>query len=194
MMVNTISIIIAIISLCCSLISAKFTDWMSSYIELTNKRDATARRYKYHGPLIVSAYDLQLRLRGLLENLLAHINDEDAKDNSIEDAFGFCTNADADPFMIWHDQQIALAEIMTIKDEDEKGIDKLVIAREEGNPAATLRLRKLQHHLIDFILVLELETDALRTGVPLCSERVKVVAAPGCTYLGGVLSCREGGR
>ncbi|KAJ8069732.1 hypothetical protein OCU04_000156 [Sclerotinia nivalis] len=109
---------------------------------------------------------------------------------SIEEVFGFCTNTDADPFMMWHDQQMAIAEIMTIKDEDgescclsyalfhekycndvgfkkwfrpiEKGIDKLVIAREEGNPAATFRLRKLQHHLIDFILVLELETGALR--------------------------------
>ncbi|CAD6444329.1 c8655a36-6c35-4230-bcd4-7e0b8f088d11-CDS [Sclerotinia trifoliorum] len=95
MMVNILSIIIVILSLFRSLISADFTGWISNYIELIKKRDAAAQSYKYHGLLILSAYDLQLRLIDLLENLLAHIHDQDAKDS-----------------------QIAIAEIMTVKDED----------------------------------------------------------------------------
>lgn len=74
-MVDVISIVLAVVSLVGSLISAGFTGWISFYIE-EHKRSAESKALtnKYRDPLTLSAFDLQSRLFGLVDgNLLVYL-------------------------------------------------------------------------------------------------------------------------
>jgi hypothetical protein len=90
-----------------------------------------------------------------------------------------------DPFMLWRGQQMAIGELMTLEQEQEQlycmgfaafarkynsdaefkkwfqpiesGLQLLVDARTRGNAVATYRLRRLQHLLIDLVLLLDQE-------------------------------------
>lgn len=102
---------------------------------------------------------------------------------AVTNEFSLDQNASESPFMLWRGQQMAIGELMTLteekgelycmgyaafskkyqSDEDfkkwfqpiEDGIDMLVHAREHNDFAATGRLRRLQHLLIDLVLLLD---------------------------------------
>jgi hypothetical protein len=107
------------------------------------------------------------------------------------------------PFMLWRGQQMAIGELMTLKEEQgqlycmgfaafahkynndpefkkwfqpvETGIALLVDARSRGNSVATNRLRRLQHLLIDLVLLLD--QDRVTSGQ---NKQLKVDAAHEC--------------
>lgn len=67
-MSQVVSIVLAIVSLVGSIISAGFTGWISFYVEEHKRRkEAKTLTNKYRDPLVLSAYDLQSRLVGLVE-------------------------------------------------------------------------------------------------------------------------------
>ncbi|KAH6662314.1 hypothetical protein B0J14DRAFT_610791 [Halenospora varia] len=108
-----------------------------------------------------------------------------------------------DPFMLWRGQQMAIGELMTMVEENgqlycmgfaaythkyhndpefkhwfqpiERGIEVLVGARTNGNSMATYRLRRLQHLLIDLVLLLD--QDRVASGQ---NKQLKVNAANEC--------------
>lgn len=108
-----------------------------------------------------------------------------------------------DPFMLWSGQQMAIGETMSLEAEQgqlycmgfaafsskyhhdpefkkwfqpiERGIALLAIARKSGNTAANYRLRRLQHLLMDLVLLLG--PDRVEAGQ---NKQVKVAAAPEC--------------
>ncbi|CAD6449055.1 511b7491-01e6-47af-8323-e6683eee87cd [Sclerotinia trifoliorum] len=105
-------------------------------------------------------------------------------------------------FMLWRGQQMAIGEIMTKEEEGqlycmgfaafskkyhgdpefkkwfapiERGVNLLVAARKRHDPAATYRLRRLQHLMIDLVTLLEFHR---ATNEP--DKQMKVDAAPEC--------------
>jgi hypothetical protein len=121
---------------------------------------------------------------------------------SITDEFSTNDRSGEFPFMLWRGQQMAIGELMTERDGDEwhcigysafvkkyntdddfhrwfilieKGLQALVIAREQHDSVAGFRLRRLQHRLIDLITLL----DADGTGEGR-DRRDKVDAAEKC--------------
>jgi hypothetical protein len=103
--------------------------------------------------------------------------------DTIADEFSQDRSQGGDPFMLWRGQQMAIGELMTMEEENKQlyclgfaafehkyhnepefkkwfqaidsGIAQLVVARANSNPVATYRLRRLQHHLIDLVLLLD---------------------------------------
>ncbi|KAF7956273.1 hypothetical protein EAE96_005193 [Botrytis aclada] len=103
--------------------------------------------------------------------------------DAITEQFTWDRHAGEDPFMLWRGQQMAIGEVMTIEEEREqlycmgfaafskkyhtdadfkkwflpieRGVNMLVDARRRQDPIATFRLRRLQHLLIDLVLLLE---------------------------------------
>ncbi|KAJ8067923.1 hypothetical protein OCU04_003508 [Sclerotinia nivalis] len=107
-----------------------------------------------------------------------------------------------DSFMLWRGQQMAIGEIMTKEEEGqlycmgfaafskkyhgepefkkwflpiERGINLLVDARQRRDPVASFRLRRLQHLMIDLVVLLEFHRV---TSEP--NKQSKVDAAPEC--------------
>jgi hypothetical protein len=129
-----------------------------------------------------------------LNNILDDITDQFSVDKEGED-----------PFMLWRGQQMAIGELMTPEEEKgqlycmgfaafaekyktearfkkwfqpiESGIGRLVESRTNGNRVATFRLRRLQHLLIDLVLLLDPERLAPKPGRP---KTWKVDAAHEC--------------
>lgn len=123
--------------------------------------------------------------------------------NSITNEFSLDRHQGEDPFMLWRGQQMAIGELMTLAEEQgqlycigfagftakynsdadfkkwfqpvEKGIGLLVEARLRGHAVATNRLRRLQHLLIDLVLLLD--TDHLMLGQ---NKQLKVDSAHEC--------------
>ncbi|RDW91772.1 hypothetical protein BP5796_01166 [Coleophoma crateriformis] len=121
---------------------------------------------------------------------------------ALSETFSTDSRPGEEPFMLWRGQQMAIGEIMTVGDGGqlycmgystfshkyknepdfhrwfipiEKSIDWLVDAHQRRNRAATHRLRRLQHLLIDLIKILDEE------GVGEGKEkRGYVTAAPAC--------------
>ncbi|KAM3083095.1 hypothetical protein ACMFMG_003761 [Clarireedia jacksonii] len=101
-----------------------------------------------------------------LNQILDGIKDEFSKDRSHNNPSG-----ENDPLMLWRGQQMAIGELMTLQEEGERyhkdhefskwfqpvkeGIDQLVTARRKENHLVTFRLRRLQHLLIDLVLLLD---------------------------------------
>lgn len=79
-MVDTVSIIIAIVSLAGSVLAAGFTGWVSYYLDET-RRKADARRLvaKYHDPLLLASLDLQSRLWNITQNDLLDMRGDEGK-------------------------------------------------------------------------------------------------------------------
>jgi len=103
----------------------------------------------------------------------------------ITDGLSTDTHRGEEAFMLWRGQQMAIGESMTLQEEQgqlycmgfaafahkyqeepefknwfqtiNQGIGLLVHAREHGNVVATNRLRRLQHLLIDLVLLLDKE-------------------------------------
>jgi len=103
--------------------------------------------------------------------------------DTITGEFSLDRHQGEDPFMLWRGQQMAIGEVMTLAEEQgqlycmgfaafankyhddpkfkkwfqpiETGIALLVDARARSNPVATYRLRRLQHLLIDLVLLLD---------------------------------------
>lgn len=104
---------------------------------------------------------------------------------TITDQFSLDRHMGEDPFMLWRGQQMAIGELMTLQEEGEqlycmgfaafsqkyhndpefrkwflpieRGINLLVDARRRQDPVATFRLRRLQHLLIDLVLLLDFD-------------------------------------
>lgn len=81
-MVDTISIILSVVSLVGSLVAAGFTGWISYYLDkVKRQQEARALVHKYRDPLLLAAMDLQSRIYGLVQGgLLAFSADEERKD------------------------------------------------------------------------------------------------------------------
>ncbi|PQE21525.1 ccch zinc finger protein [Rutstroemia sp. NJR-2017a BVV2] len=230
-MVDTASIIIAVVSLVGSLVAALFTGWISYYLDQAKQRKATtALIRKYRDPLTLAAYDLQSRIWGLLNSLLDYVEDAEKRENiytytafligqylswtyilrrqaqflrfstektnqelnqildAIKEQFSkdysnSRHSGEEDPLMLWRGQQMAIGELMTLQEEGgqlycigfaafteryhkdpefskwfnpiKEGIDELVNARRKENHVITFRLRRLQHLLIDLVLLLD---------------------------------------
>jgi hypothetical protein len=105
--------------------------------------------------------------------------------DAITNEFSLDRHQGEDPFMLWRGQQMARGELMTLEEEQgqlycmgfaayshkyhndpefkkwfqpiETGIALLVDANARGNSVATYRLRRLQHLLIDLVLLLDQE-------------------------------------
>ncbi|KAB8298655.1 hypothetical protein EYC80_000833 [Monilinia laxa] len=103
--------------------------------------------------------------------------------DTITDQFSLDRHMGEDPFMLWRGQQMAIGELMTLQEEEgqlycmgfaafslkynndpqfkkwflpiERGVNLLVDARRRQDPVATFRLRRLQHLLIDLVLLLD---------------------------------------
>jgi len=123
--------------------------------------------------------------------------------DTITGEFSLDRHKGEDPFMLWRGQQMAIGELMTLAEENgqlycmgfaafaekyrtepefkkwfqpiEKGILLLVEARVHGNLVATNRLRRLQHLLIDLVLLLD--QDRITSGQ---NKQLKVDAAHEC--------------
>lgn len=103
--------------------------------------------------------------------------------DTITQQWSYDGHAGEDPFMLWRGEQMAIGEKMTLPEEDgqlycmgfaafsekyqtdatnfkkwfkpiEQGISRIVEAEKSHNPVATFRLRRLQHLLIDMVLLL----------------------------------------
>jgi len=103
--------------------------------------------------------------------------------DSITNEFSLDRHMGEDPFMLWRGQQMAIGELMTLAEEQgqlycmgfaafahkykndpefkkwfqpiEMGFALVVDARARGNTVATYRLRRLQHLLVDLVLLLD---------------------------------------
>ncbi|KAE9362689.1 hypothetical protein N431DRAFT_433678 [Stipitochalara longipes BDJ] len=124
--------------------------------------------------------------------------------STIMDTIAMEFSLDRDPeehaFMLWRGHQMAIGELMTVKEDNElycmgfsaftekyhndpkfkkwfqpieSGITLLAEAVEHGNPAATYRLRRLQHLLVDFVIHLDQH-------IVSSSRVMKVDTAPQC--------------
>lgn len=103
--------------------------------------------------------------------------------DTITQQWSYDGHAGEDPFMLWRGEQMAIGEKMTLPEEDgqlycmgfaafsekyqtdatnfkkwfkpiEQGISRIVEAEKSHNTVATFRLRRLQHLLIDMVLLL----------------------------------------
>ena len=122
--------------------------------------------------------------------------------DSITNEFSLDRHKGEDPFMLWRGQQMAIGESMTLSEDGqlycmgfaafavkyesdadfkkwfhpvETGITLLVKASAEGNSVANYRLRRLQHQLVDLVLLLDQDRIASTPHKPL-----KVDAAHAC--------------
>jgi hypothetical protein len=123
--------------------------------------------------------------------------------DTIANEFSLDKHRGEDPFMLWRGQQMAIGELMTIEEENgqlyctgfaaftskyhsdlefkkwfrpiERGITALVDARRVDNNVPTYRLRRLQHLLIDLVVLLDVDHVALGQG-----KQSKVDAAHEC--------------
>ncbi|KAG0652179.1 hypothetical protein D0Z07_0873 [Hyphodiscus hymeniophilus] len=123
--------------------------------------------------------------------------------DAITNEFSLDRRRGEDPFMLWRGQQMAIGELMTLEEENgqlycmgfaafahryhsdlefkkwfqpiDAGIALLVQARERNNNVATFRLRRLQHLLIDLVLLLDQDGVALSP-----ATAMKVDAARKC--------------
>lgn len=114
---------------------------------------------------------------------------------------------DERPFMLWRGHQMAIGELMTIQGEQgqlyclgyaaftekyhsepnfkkwfqpiEKGIGLLIEANAQSNAVPTYRLRRLQHLLVDFVLLLNHQ---LAKSMP--GAQIKMDSATGCRCQG----------
>jgi hypothetical protein len=120
----------------------------------------------------------------------------------ITNEFSLDRHVGEDPFMLWRGQQMAIGELMTLAEEGqlycmgfaafavkyqndadfkkwfqpvESGITLLVKASAEGNTVANYRLRRLQHQLVDLVLLLDQDRIA---STP--HKQLKVDAAHDC--------------
>ncbi|ESZ94396.1 hypothetical protein SBOR_5189 [Sclerotinia borealis F-4128] len=103
--------------------------------------------------------------------------------DAITEQLSLDRNLGEDPFMLWRGQQMAIGELMTLQEEEgqlycmgfaafsqkyhndpvfkgwflpiERGVNLLVHARQRKDHVATFRLRRLQHLLIDLVLLLD---------------------------------------
>jgi hypothetical protein len=123
---------------------------------------------------------------------------------AISSEFGLDKHKGEDPFMLWRGQQMAIGEMMTVTAGDqgelycmgfaafavkynsdpafkkwfhpiETGITLLVEASGQGNSVANYRLRRLQHLLVDLVLLLD-EDQIQMVG----NTQLKVDAAHSC--------------
>ncbi|PQE19388.1 ccch zinc finger protein [Rutstroemia sp. NJR-2017a BBW] len=217
-MVDTASIIIAVVSLVGSLVAALFTGWISYYLDQAKQRKATtALIRKYRDPLTLAALldyveDAEKReniytytafligqylswtyilrrqaqfLRFSTEKTNQELNQilDSIKDQFSKDYASSSHSGEEDPLMLWRGQQMAIGELMTLQEEGgqlycmgyaaftekyhhdpefskwfdpiKEGIDELVSARRKENHVITFRLRRLQHLLIDLVLLLD---------------------------------------
>jgi hypothetical protein len=117
--------------------------------------------------------------------------------------FSMDRNHDEQAFMLWRGNQMAIGELLTVKEDNElycmgfaaftekyhtdqqfkkwfKPIESVIVLVAEaggnghGNPAATYRLRRLQHLPVDLILHLN------KHGSGSSSKQLKTDAAPHC--------------
>jgi hypothetical protein len=122
--------------------------------------------------------------------------------DSITNEFSLDRHKGEDPFMLWRGQQMAIGESMTLSEDGqlycmgfaafavkyesdadfkkwfhpvETGITLLVKASAEGNSVANYRLRRLQHLLIDLVLLLDEDRIASSE-----NKQLKVDAAHEC--------------
>ncbi|KAF7877361.1 hypothetical protein EAF04_001043 [Stromatinia cepivora] len=122
--------------------------------------------------------------------------------DAVTDQFSLDKYLGEDSFMLWRGQQMAIGEIMTKEEEGqlycmgfaafskkyhgepefkkwflpiERGVNLLVEARRRQDPVATFRLRRLQHLMIDLVVLLEFHR---ATSEP--NKQSKVDAAPEC--------------
>lgn len=121
----------------------------------------------------------------------------------ITNEFSMSSRTGEDPFMLWRGQQMAIGELMALQEEGqlycmgfaafakryhsddefkkwfrpiEKGITMLIDARTDNDALATYRLRRLQHLLIDLVLLLD--QDQVATSQ---NRQLKVDAAHECS-------------
>lgn len=119
--------------------------------------------------------------------------------DSITEQLSLDRHLGEDPFMLWRGQQMAIGELMTMQEEGqlycmgfaafskkyhgdaefkkwflpiERGVNLLVDARRRQDQVATFRLRRLQHLLIDLVLLLDVHRE---TSQP--NKQLKVAAA-----------------
>ncbi|KAG4443332.1 hypothetical protein IFR05_001201 [Cadophora sp. M221] len=123
--------------------------------------------------------------------------------DTITNEFSLDRHQGEDPFMLWRGQQMAIGELMTTMEEGgelycmgfaafaekyhgdpafkkwfhpiESGITLLVEEMARGNSVANYRLRRLQHLLIDLVLLLDM--DRVASGQ---NKQLKVDAAHDC--------------
>jgi hypothetical protein len=123
--------------------------------------------------------------------------------DTVTNEFSLDRHKGEDPFMLWRGQQMAIGELMTMAEEQgqlycmgfaafevrynsdaafkkwfapiESGITLLVEATAKGNSVANYRLRRLQHLLIDLVLLLD--EDRVASGQ---NKQLKVDAAHDC--------------
>jgi len=124
--------------------------------------------------------------------------------DTITNEFSLDRHKAEDPFMLWRGQQMAIGELMTIKEEGgqlycmgfaafavqyhtdpafkkwfepiDLGITLLVDEMKHGNSVANYRLRRLQHLLVDLVMLLD--ADRLSSGQ---NKQLKVDAAHDCS-------------
>lgn len=123
--------------------------------------------------------------------------------DTITSDFSLDRHRGEDPFMLWRGQQMAIGELMTMAEEQgqlycmgfgafankyhtesefrkwfepiERGIKTLANERSDTESVATYRLRRLQHLLVDLVLLLD--SDRMTTGQ---YKQLKVDAAHDC--------------
>jgi hypothetical protein len=175
-----------------------------SYIEDEDKRDLV---YVYTAFLVGQYLSWTYVLRRQAQFLRFSTDKTNTQLNQILDTitneFSLDRHKGEDPFMLWRGQQMAIGELMTLKEEQgqlycmgfaafaqkyhndiefkqwfqpiETGIALLVDARASGNRVATYRLRRLQHLLVDLVLLLD--EDRVASGQ---NKQLKVDAAHEC--------------
>ncbi|KAH8810892.1 hypothetical protein F5884DRAFT_262239 [Xylogone sp. PMI_703] len=175
-----------------------------TYAEDENKKDLV---YVYTAFLVGQYLSWTYILRRQAQFLRFSTDKTNNRLNKILDAITFDFSLDKhrgeDPFMLWRGQQMAIGELMTLKEEGgqlycmgfaafaeryrteaefkkwfqpiETGITLLTNARTQGNHVATFRLRRLQHLLVDLVLLLDQER--MSTGQ---YKQMKVDAAHEC--------------
>jgi len=228
-MVDIVSIVIAVLSLTGTLLTAGITAWFSFFTE-ERKRLSEAEKLvaKYRDPLLLAAQDLQSRLFNITELCILSWmeRDKEQKDNLVQYtcfligqylswvhilrrqtqflhfstdknnreltrtldlvqyAFGSTHHGGAPgkPFKLWRGQQMAIGEVMSIKDDGELFsmgyaafhlkwaqddvfrewfhtiVDDLAVmatAESQGIEVPNHRLRHLQHLLLQLIHILD---------------------------------------
>jgi hypothetical protein len=230
-MVDVVSIVIAVLSLIGTLLTASITAWFSFFAEERKRLSETEKLVaKYRDPLLLAAQDLQSRLFNITELGILNWMDKDKerKDNLVQytcflvgqylswahilrrktqflhfstdknnreltrtlDLVQYAlgsTNHDGPlgrPFMLWRGQQMAIGEVMSVKDDGELFsmgyaafnlkwaqddvfrewfhtlVDDLAVmaaAESQGIEVPNHRLRHLQHLLLQLIHILDPE-------------------------------------
>ena len=230
-MVDTVSIVIAVISFVGALLSASITGWFT-YTSEERKRLSEAEKLvaKYRDPLLLAAHDLQSRFFNILQldflrqyanprssaaqrqqawnntcflvgqyfawtyilrrqvQFLRFSTDRQNKNLvRVLDQIKNCFSTDrhgreSAQFMLWRGHQMAIGELMTVKDDKEllcvgyaefkkkwtedasfrswfysieEGIAALTETKDDRAPLPDHRLRRLQHLLVDLIHTLD---------------------------------------